>query len=218
MTASDTGVACACPDLAPTVTVIHGPNEAGKSTLMQLVRAVLYDYSVPLHHRFVPPRYEGSVGGQLTLAAPQGRFQVARHVPAPGTSAQFDRSELSVHSLDSEQQGRHLLSMLLAGVDEAVFHNVFAVGISEMQHLATLSDTEAARQLYGLVSGGDRVSIADVAGQLRDARRRLETEGSDSLETLHQQQQAWQQDRSRQEAVSERWFRLQQQRRDLRGD
>ncbi len=75
------------PDLAPTVTVIHGPNEAGKSTLMQLVRAVLYDYSVPLHHRFVPPRYDGAVGGELTLAAPQGRFQVARHVPAPGTSA-----------------------------------------------------------------------------------------------------------------------------------
>ncbi len=105
--------------------------------------------------------------------------------------------------------------MLLAGVDEAVFHNVFAVGISEMQHLATLSDTEAARQLYGLVSGGDRVSIADVAGQLREARRRLETEGPDSLEALHQQQQAWQQDRSRQEAVSERWFRLQQQRAEI---
>ena len=33
------------PDLAPTVTVIHGPNEAGKSTLLQLIRAILYGYS-----------------------------------------------------------------------------------------------------------------------------------------------------------------------------
>ena len=51
------------PDLSSAVTVIHGPNEAGKSTLLQLIRAVLYGYSVASHQRFVPPRFEGRVGG-----------------------------------------------------------------------------------------------------------------------------------------------------------
>ena len=39
------------PDLSTGVTVIHGPNEAGKSTLLQLIRAVLYGYSVANHQR-----------------------------------------------------------------------------------------------------------------------------------------------------------------------
>ena len=172
------------PELAPGVTVIHGPNEAGKSTLLQLIRAILYGYTVRGHQRFVPPRYEGRVGGQLTVAAPQGRFEIRRHLPSPGRKEDFDQSELSVRSLDSSLQGRHLLSMLLAGVDESIFHNAFAVGLSEMQHLGTLSDTEAARQLYGLASGGDRVSTAEVSAQLGQARERLLGDGPDGLAAL----------------------------------
>ena len=105
--------------------------------------------------------------------ASQGRFQIGRHLPPPGRSEDFGQSELSVKSLEGSLQGRHLLGMLLAGVDESIFQNVFAVGLSEMQQLGTLSDTEAARQLYGLAAGGDRVSIADVSQQLRETRQRL---------------------------------------------
>ena len=203
------------PELAPGVTVIHGPNEAGKSTLLQLIRAILYGYTVRGHQRFVPPRYEGRVGGQLTVAAPQGRFEIRRHLPPPGRKEDFDQSELSVRSLDSSLQGRHLLSMLLAGVDESIFHNAFAVGLSEMQHLGTLSDTDAARQLYGLASGGDRVSTAEVSAQLGQARERLLGDGPDGLATLQQQQQRLRQELSAQDAWNQRWFRLREQREEI---
>lgn len=203
------------PELAPGATVIHGPNEAGKSTLLQLIRAILYGYTVRGHQRFVPPRYEGRVGGQLTVAAPQGRFEIRRHLPPLGRKEDFDQSELSVRSLDSSLQGRHLLSMLLAGVDESIFHNAFAVGLSEMQHLGTLSDTEAARQLYGLASGGDRVSTAEVSAQLGQARERLLTDGPDGLATLQQQQQRLHQELSAQDAWNQRWYRLREQREEI---
>ena len=203
------------PDLSLGVTVIHGPNEAGKSTLLQLIRAILYGYSVAGQQRFVPPRFEGRVGGQLVAEAPQGRFCIGRHLPPPGRSEDFDRSELSVRSLDGSLQGRHLLGMLLAGVDESVFHNVFAVGLSEIQQLGTLSDTEAARQLYGLAAGGDRVSIADVSQQLRETCHRLAGGGAGGLMSLQQRQAQLQRELTERAAQRERWFRLRQQREEI---
>ena len=205
----------ALPDLSPGVTVIHGPNEAGKSTLLQLIRAILYGYSVSGHQRFLPPRYDGRVGGQLTAEAPQGRFSIGRHLPAPGRVEDFELSQLSVRSLEGSMQGRHLLGMLLAGVDESVFHNVFAVGLSEMQQLGTLSDTDAARELYGLAAGGDRVSIAEVSEQLSQTQQRLATHGAASLQSLQRRQEQLQQELAEQAAHGERWFHLREQREEI---
>ena len=66
-----------------------------------------------------------------------------------------------------------LLDHLLAGVDEATFSNVFAVGLRELQELGTLDDTKAADLLYKLTTGLDRVSLIDVMRDLSDVRRKL---------------------------------------------
>ena len=50
--------------LSPRATVFYGANEAGKSTLMQFVRSVLYGYSAETRKRYFPP-----LGGR-----PAGRF------------------------------------------------------------------------------------------------------------------------------------------------
>ena len=63
--------------------------------------------------------------------------------------------------------------MLLSNVDEPVFNNVFAVGLREIQELATLSDTEAAELLYSLSAGLDRVSLVDVLRELEASRNRI---------------------------------------------
>ena len=74
---------------------------------------------------------------------------------------------LSVTGSDGLTQGSHRLMSLLGGVDEAIFTNVFAIGIRELQELATLDDTAAADELYKLSSGLDRVSLVDVLRSLR---------------------------------------------------
>ncbi|MDP6060104.1 MAG: hypothetical protein QGH33_14490, partial [Pirellulaceae bacterium] len=71
---------------------------------------------------------------------------------------------------NGSRQGQHLLNVLLSGIDESIFNNVFAVGIRELQELATLDDTQAAEQLYNLASGVDRVSLVEVMRTL-DSRR-----------------------------------------------
>src|SRR5262249_23052744 len=66
-----------------------------------------------------------------------------------------------------------LLARLMGNVDEAVFRNVFAIGLREIQELGSLSDTDAAQWLYKLAVGGDRVSLVDLLSDLKNARERL---------------------------------------------
>ena len=168
-------------ELSEHVTVIHGPNEAGKSTLLQFIRAVLYGFSLQRHRRFIPPVHGGRAGGTISLVSPSGRFDVRRILPSSGRLEDHDRAELSVRSADGSRQGKQILATLLAGVDDSIFHNVFAVGLTEMQQLGTLSDTEAGQQLYGLAMGGDRVSLMDITNELQRARNELVSDESDSL-------------------------------------
>src|SRR5204862_6141739 len=60
-----------------------------------------------------------------------------------------------------------------AGVDEAVFCRVFAVGLRELQELATLSDGEVAARMYELGVGADRTGLISAVRELRASRRRL---------------------------------------------
>ena len=63
--------------------------------------------------------------------------------------------------------------MLLGDVDESIFNNVFAVGLGELQELGTLDATTAARLLYDLSTGLDRVSLGEVLRELDSSRLRL---------------------------------------------
>ncbi|MEC9092227.1 MAG: hypothetical protein VX438_05940, partial [Planctomycetota bacterium] len=58
-------------------------------------------------------------------------------------------------------------------VDELTFNNVFAVGLREIQELASLDHTAAAEHLYKLTSGFDRVSLVDVIRQVEEKREIL---------------------------------------------
>ena len=42
--------------------VLYGPNEAGKTTLLQFIRSVLYGFS-PARRRYFPPLRGGRPGG-----------------------------------------------------------------------------------------------------------------------------------------------------------
>src|SRR5690606_31257725 len=99
-----------------------------------------------------------------------GQFRIQRTAPAGRTE---DFGDVSIIAADGGLQGGHLLPSLLSNLDEAIFNNVFAIGLRELQELATLNDTEAAQQLYKLSSGMDRVSLVDVMSELDNSRRRL---------------------------------------------
>jgi uncharacterized protein YhaN len=156
--------------LADGLSVLYGPNEAGKTTLLQFIRGVLYGFT-PGRSRYLPPLRGGRPGGSAELVGPHGRFTLDRHCdPADDGTL---RDEFALTTADGARQGEALLKVVLGNVDEAVFQNVFAVGLREMQELGTLSDSKAAELLYSLTAGLDRVSLVEVVRELDRSRNLL---------------------------------------------
>ena len=166
-------------NLASGMTVFFGPNEAGKSTLMQYIRTILYGFQPDRCERFMAKPRESSallpddrqVGGSLFVASRDANYQVRRY--ADSLDPLGSPGRVTVSTTEAGKQGPQYLATLLNGIDEAIYNNVFAVGLREVQKLASLDDTQAARQLYSLSTGTDRVSLVDVTRQLRSTKCRL---------------------------------------------
>lgn len=160
------------------VCVFYGPNEAGKTTLLQFLRSMLFGYFDDVREYVVSANDGGGLltggargGGSLSLVAGNSEYHVRRYVSL--THPEDRAGDLRVTTQPSERVGAHRLTTLLNGLDEVVFNHVFAVGLHELQQLATLDATEASRQLYQLSTGTDRVSLVDVTRQLHAVRDRL---------------------------------------------
>jgi uncharacterized protein YhaN len=155
--------------LSPQLTAIYGANEAGKTTLMQFVRTVLYGVSPKRRSRYLPPVNGGRPGGSLRLLQDGQTL----HVTRIADRGDDDQGLVTIVDEAGHASGDRLLREALAGVDEKTFENVFALGLGEIQQLNTLSDTQAAEWLYRLTSGLDRVSLYDVIQELRKTRQNL---------------------------------------------
>ncbi len=166
--------------------VTYGPNEAGKTTLMNFLRTIFYGFTPDRRTRYLPPVYGGKPGGALRVTGPGGGYEICRR-------AQLDQNgpggSLTVTGNDGIVQGGHRLAMLLGQVDESIFTNVFAIGLRELQELSTLDDTAAADELYKLSSGLDRVSLVDVTRQLKAARQTVVGPTPDKGQMQHLMQQ-----------------------------
>jgi uncharacterized protein YhaN len=175
--------------LSDSLTVFHGANEAGKSTLLQFLRAMLYGASSRGGSRYVPPLNGGQPGGSLNVATRSGRFTVSREFLAGKGRRPSDN--VAITRADGTRERADTLNVLLSGVDEAVYQNVYAIGLREVQELGTLSDTDAARLLYDLSAGLDRVSLVEVMRNLKNSRQQLlspDGEPCDIAELLNERQ------------------------------
>src|SRR6266436_7412268 len=155
--------------LSPEVTVFYGPNEAGKSTLMNFLRTVLYGVTPSRRKRYLPPLSGGRPGGWLKVTGEDGPLTICRYADRSAD----DVGKVTVTAADGVEQGDRLLRESLEHVDEQTYVNIFAVGLREVQELGSLSDTAAAQWLYRLTSGLDRVSLYDVIHMLGRTRLRL---------------------------------------------
>ncbi len=152
--------------LSPRVTAFYGANEAGKTTVMQFTRSVLYGMSPERRHKYLPPVNGGQPGGSLGLVEEGQRFDVSR-IADRGAD---DVGLVRVSTGDGQATGDRLLREALVDIDEATYTNIFAIGLSEIQTLGMLDGSQAAEWLYRLTSGLDRVSLYDVIQNLKKTR------------------------------------------------
>ncbi|MEX0586153.1 MAG: AAA family ATPase, partial [Pirellulales bacterium] len=202
--------------LSQEVTVFYGPNEAGKSTLMQFLRTVMYGVSPARRERYMPPIAGGRPGGWLKVVGDDGPLTISRYADRGPN----DVGKVTVTLPDGEEQGDRLLREALEHVDETTYNNIFAVGLREVQELATLSDTAAAQWLYRLTSGLDRISLYDVIHMLGNTRTRIlnSSDEKSELRTLASQREQLRGELDELVAKGRRWAQAAVKLRELADD
>lgn len=154
---------------SPTLTVICGNNEAGKSTLLAFLRYVLFgfpDGRNRTENRF-PPLNGGDHGGALVVLDHERRqYVIERHLGRRGAAARV--------ILPSGQTGDQKdLERLLGSSTRELFRNVFAFSLSELQQFDTLSDDAIRSAIYSAGAGGAGVSLAQVERSLSQQMQAL---------------------------------------------
>ncbi len=152
--------------LDPGLTVFLGPNEAGKSTLLGFLRAMLFGFPSrrSLSAQY-PPLRGGRHGGRLIVETAHGEITIERFAGR--------KNGLLIDGREITQEG---LSPLLGGADESLFTSVFAFSLSEMQSFAWLEAAEIH----------DRIFSAGIAGAGASARRVMDTLEANASALLRQ--------------------------------
>ena len=157
--------------------VVYGPNEAGKTTLMRFIRGVLYGYkSSDTESTFAKSNQPRLCKGRLGLLHRGRRIALQRIAQDNG------RGIVTANGLDDQSSIESFLSDLLQETDEKLFENVFAIGLSELQELATLHDQDVAKHIYGLTLGPQGQQLLGVVETIESDRKRLLDRNEDAGE------------------------------------
>lgn len=140
------------------ISVYFGPNEAGKSTLLRFVRGVLYGFRRGESGR--PANDDGTRpwGGSLQIRHDHESWMIRRSGQGDSTGLVTSWPAETDDGLSTDRashDGSELVSNLVSDVSESVYENIFAIGLYELQELATLESKEVAEHIYSLSLGLD---------------------------------------------------------------
>ncbi len=154
--------------LVGAMTVFYGPNEAGKSTLLAFIRAILFGFP-PRYNSHYPPRAGGRHGGRITLSASAGmKYVVERYAGARG-----GLNLATPHGPGANPEA--ILQRLTGNASPDLFRNVFAFSLDELQAAASLNDSSGT--IYSAGQGAPglpalRKSLSDRKDQIYLSRGR----------------------------------------------
>jgi uncharacterized protein YhaN len=158
-------------DMSNQLTLLQGPNEAGKSAIRAFLRSTLFGYVTKadraslrelfLYNHFKPEAGSGAVS---LVTSAETNFNIHRR---DGKK----RGEVSITG-DAEG-GDDLLRTLLGGIDSELYTNVFSISLSELQVMSSLNSDEIRDKIYSVGLGLANVSLTDARGELDDELRKL---------------------------------------------
>jgi len=143
------------------LTIIAGPNEAGKTTLQHFLVGMLFGFTAsnrPDHHA---PLRGGTYGGRLLVSDDDGRTLTIHRGGR--------RSSLHITSTEGPVADAELTD-LLGGATKDLFESIFAVHLDELAELKALSDEQVRDRVFsaGILGAGKTAQRA--LGQLADER------------------------------------------------
>ncbi len=149
------------------LTLVRGNNEEGKTTLLELVRAVLFGFrerSAP--NPYIPPHGGGRMGAMEVVSVDGTRWRLERTEGPRGGRVRV----LSANGLESPTDA---LLNLLHRTDRYLFESVFAFGLKELQEIESLHSKEVQGRIMGAAAGTGAVSPVDVWRRLMGQSRTL---------------------------------------------
>lgn len=153
-------------DLQPGVTVLLGQNEAGKSTLLAFLRAMLFGFpDKRTRENQYPPVAGGRHGGTLALRDGDSVWTVHRYADK--------RAAVGVQGSDGRAGDEADLRRLLAGVDATLFKSVYAFSLDELQRFATLDAEGVRERIFSVGISGAGLSARGVLKQLAEEEAQL---------------------------------------------
>lgn len=155
------------------VTLVYGPNEAGKSTVLEFIRTMLFGFAFREGTTRYAPDPAVIQGGALTLRDASGRrIRVERWDRSPdGRGKSPAAGEVKVMFPDGTTGGERELAALVGGLTPELFRQLFAFGLSELQELGTLQSEEVSGFLY---SAGLGLSGTAIRGAQKKLTQELE--------------------------------------------
>lgn len=144
-------------ELKGSITCFYGHNEAGKSTLLGFIRAILFGFPTRanMKERYEPLR-GGIHGGAVTLLDDQSiSYRVERY-----------GNKLRVILEDGTIAGDQLLQHLLKDMSSSTYKNLFAFGLSELQEISTLQSGELNDYIFNAGIGGGASHILQAEKRL----------------------------------------------------
>lgn len=148
------------------VTLIRGENEAGKSTLLGFLRAMLFGFPrKSTRARQYPPLRGGGHGGHVVLSDDDGRgWTIERYA---------DRKDrLNITDAAGVAGDEAQLRRLLGGADEKLFNSVFAFDLSELTGFESLEAAGVRERIFSAgISGAGQSArqVIDILDKRADA-------------------------------------------------
>ncbi|MCH7750080.1 MAG: AAA family ATPase [Acidobacteria bacterium] len=151
------------PSFDEPVTILYGPNEAGKSTLLAFIRMVLFGFPLRGAAEHFPPRAGGNHGGRLELVSDADeRFTIERHRGRKG-------GLVTVTTADGSLVPDSARPALLGHVTALTFQSVFAFDLHELRALESDDESGINSRIYTAGTGAARLPQA-----LKQLRERAE--------------------------------------------
>jgi uncharacterized protein YhaN len=159
-------------ELSPRATVLVGPNESGKTTLLSFIRTILCGFltkqqSVNLYE----PLAGGRHGGRIFLTDDRDEAYVVERFAGPKGGA------LTLTLPSGAPGGATDLADLLGHASRDLFRNVFAFSLAELQTFETLRNEDVRTRIYGAGLGAGRLDLPEIEKKVQQEREKLFKEG-----------------------------------------
>ncbi len=132
----------------PGLTVMYGPNETGKSTLMRFLKGMFYGFQTE--------NQEGS----LSISQNGNVTQIHRKSNYPY------KNQVSLSGYAKNQPHDKFLESTLGGINESLFESIYAIGLEEIQRLGTLQKKDVGKHIFGNSLGPEGQALLKMSEEL----------------------------------------------------